>query len=82
MKDKLYKTNHKKFYYRTKRLAFSCAFLFSCSLAISVPTYINLQNVELQTLNATEKKEEESSKTSSSECVEYSDLTKDTSSLN
>ena len=44
MKDKLYKSNHKGGYYRTRKLLIASAVILSGITCVSVPTYINIQN--------------------------------------
>lgn len=58
MKDKLTKTNHKAKYYRTRRVIFVFVAFVSAVTAISVPTYINIQNhnaVKAEKINLNEK---------------------------
>lgn len=44
MKDKLYKSNHKGGYYRTRKLLIASAVILSGITCVSVPTYINYKN--------------------------------------
>ena len=41
MKDKLYKSNHKGLYYKTRKTLIASAIVLSVFTAVSVPTYIN-----------------------------------------
>lgn len=43
-KEKLYKTNHKRAYYRTRQFLMSFLVLISAGIAISVPAYVSLNN--------------------------------------
>ena len=45
MKDKLYKSNHKGIYYKTRKALIASAVVLSAFVAVSVPTYINFKNV-------------------------------------
>lgn len=44
MKEKLYKTNHKRAYYRIRQFLMVSFVMISASIAVSVPTYIALNN--------------------------------------
>ena len=71
MKDKLYKTNHKAFYYRTRKFLITSAVVLSAFTAIGVPTYINYKNekrIEREALK--ERVEIEAEKTDLAEVVE------------
>ena len=41
-KEKLYKTHHKRAYYRTRQFLMSFLIVISAGIAISVPTYLSL----------------------------------------
>ena len=43
MKDKLYKSNHKGLYYKTRKALIASAIVLSVFTAVSVPTYINIK---------------------------------------
>ena len=44
MKEKLYKTNHKRGYYRMRQFLMLSFVLISAAITISVPTYIAMNN--------------------------------------
>ncbi len=54
MKDKLYKTNHKKNYYSLRKIIVGSLLLFGASISIITPTYFSLNGVQLQNLHAEE----------------------------
>lgn len=44
MKEKLYKTHHKRAYYRMRQFLMVSFVMISAAIAVSVPTYIALNN--------------------------------------
>ena len=58
MKEKLYKTNHKRGYYRVRQFLMVSFLVLSAAVAVSVPTYIGLLNKEAISSNAEEVKSE------------------------
>ena len=72
MKDKINKTNHKRGYYALRRFSVLSILVFSGVASFAVPTYISLQNSEMDKLKAEEKTEEnEDSSTSEEEYLSY-----------
>ena len=67
MKDKINKTNHKRGYYAMRRFSVLSILVFSGVASFAVPTYISLQNSEMDKLKAEEKIEEENDDNSSEE---------------
>ena len=67
MKDKINKTNHKRCYYAMRRFSVLSILVFSGVASFAVPTYISLQNSEMDKLKAEEKIEEENDDNSSEE---------------
>lgn len=61
MKDKLYKSNHKGIYYKTRKALITSAVVISGFACVSVPTYINYKN-EAQAKAEIEVKKDEKSK--------------------
>ena len=58
MKEKLYKTNHKRGYYRVRQFLMVSFLVLSAAIAVSVPTYIGLLNKEAISSNAEEVQSE------------------------
>lgn len=58
MKEKLYKTNHKRGYYRVRQFLMVSFLVLSAAVAVSVPTYIGLLNKEAISSNAEEVQSE------------------------
>lgn len=58
MKEKLYKTNHKRGYYRIRQFLMVSFLVLSAAVAVSVPTYIGLLNKEAISSNAEEVQSE------------------------
>lgn len=59
MKDKLYRTNHKRAYYYTRRFAVGLSLIMAVSTAVVIPTYIHLHSSAVEPLTATETSEPE-----------------------
>ena len=58
MKEKIYKTNHKRGYYRIRQFLMVSFLVLSAAVAVSVPTYIGLLNKEAISSNAEEVQSE------------------------
>ena len=58
MKEKIYKTNHKRGYYRSRQFLMVSFLVLSAAVAVSVPTYIGLLNKEAISSNAEEVQSE------------------------
>lgn len=73
MKDKINKTNHKRWYYTIRRMSVLSLLVFAGVGSFAIPTYISLKNSEIERLKAEEEEEEneESSESSSSEEMSY-----------
>lgn len=67
MKDKINKTHHKRGYYTMRRFSVLSILVFSGVASFAVPTYISLQNSEMEKLKAQEKTEEENPSSTSEE---------------
>jgi len=70
MKDKINKTNHKRWFYTTRRVSVLSLLVFSGVASFAIPTYISLKNSEIERLKA-EEKEEESNDDDSSNSESY-----------
>ena len=69
MKDKINKTNHKRWYYTTRRVSVFSLLVFCGVASFAIPTYISLKNSEIERLKAEEEEEgneEENNESSSS----------------
>ena len=76
MKDKINKTNHKRWYYTTRRVGVLSLLVFCGVCSFAIPTYISLKNSEIERLKAEEEeevKEEESESSTSSAYLSYSE---------
>ena len=74
MKDKINKTNHKRWYYTARRMSVLSLLFFSGVATFAVPTYISLKNSEIERLKAEEEESSESEETSdSSSLLSYSE---------
>ena len=73
MKDKINKTNHKRWYYTIRRMSVLSLLVFAGVGSFAIPTYISLKNSEIERLKAEEEEEEneESSESSSSSTSSY-----------
>lgn len=75
MKDKINKTNHKRWYYTIRRMSVLSLLVFAGVGSFAIPTYISLKNSEIERLKAEEEEEEEeneeSSESSSSSSSSY-----------
>lgn len=69
MKEKLYKTNHKRGYYRFRSFLMFSFVVLSVGIAVSVPTYISILNNK----DAVSSKAEEITTESSDNYLEYQD---------
>lgn len=59
MKDKLYKNNHKTFYYLSRKAVLSVAIFLGLAVAVAVPTTVNLlSNKQALTTQAQEEETE------------------------
>ena len=66
MKDKINKTNHKRWYYTFRRMSVLSLLVFVGAASFAIPTYISLKNSEIERLKAEEKEENDSSEPSES----------------
>lgn len=57
MKDKLYKSNHKKFYYRIKKISIGIVASITFVAILGVPSYTLLENKIQEISEAMEKAE-------------------------
>ena len=71
MKDKINKTNHKRWYYTFRRMSVLSLVIFSGVATFAIPTYISLKNSEIERLKAQEENEEDSDSSDSSSSAEY-----------
>ena len=71
MKDKINKTNHKRWYYAFRRMSVLSLLVFGGVASFAVPTYISLKNSEIERLKAEEKEEGDDSSSSSGSVGEY-----------
>jgi uncharacterized membrane protein YfhO len=60
MKDKLVKTNHKKFYYETRRFIVASFLCAGIMLSVTLPTYFSMKNAETESMHAEELEQENS----------------------
>lgn len=67
MKDKIYKTHHKKWYYSFRNTAILSLVILSGVMTFVIPTYISLKNSEIERLKAQEDEEEEEENSTSTE---------------
>ena len=70
MKDKINKTNHKRWYYTTRRVGVLSLLVFCGVCSFAIPTYISLKNSEIERLKA-EEKDDDSEEPSKSEFTSY-----------
>lgn len=76
MKDKINKTNHKRWYYTARRMSVLSLLFFSGVATFAIPTYISLKNSEIERLKAQEEEEtteDSGNDSSSSGYLSYSD---------
>ena len=66
MKDKINKTNHKRWYYTTRRMSVLSLLVFGGAASFAIPTYISLKNSEIERLKAAEKEDSDSDEASES----------------
>ena len=71
MKDKINKTNHKRWYYTIRRMSVLSLVIFSGVATFAIPTYISLKNSEIERLKAEEENEDEDENSESSSSEEY-----------
>ena len=71
MKDKINKTNHKRWYYTIRRMSVLSLVIISGVATFAIPTYISLKNSEIERLKAEEENEDENENSESSSSEEY-----------
>ncbi len=71
MKDKINKTNHKRWYYTIRRMSVLSLVIISGVATFAIPTYISLKNSEIERLKAEEENEDENENSDSSSSEEY-----------
>ena len=76
MKDKLYKTNHKAFYYIARKTLVSFAFIIGFGISVAIPTTINFISSDpkagnAQDVSSEEQNNEEDNVTSSIDLLSY-----------
>lgn len=70
MKDKINKTNHKRWFYTIRRMSVLSLVVFAGAASFAIPTYISLKNSEIERLKA-EEKDDDSEEPSKSEFTSY-----------